>query len=454
MKALELGGWTLKSIIIADDMTGSNVSNSLLAKDGYKVGTISNMDELNVYKEYDALGIHTDSRSVTSKEAYEIVKKKLLKLKNLETSFFTKRIDSTLRGNNGAELDAMMDILDNDVVAVVVPSFPDSGKIVIGNYMLVNGIPLELTDVKNDPTSPVNTSRVINVFKEQTNREIAVISMETVLEGKEAIKDTILAVKENGAEIILIDACTNEDIEIIAKATLESKLKFIAVDPGTFTYYLVKNSKEKGKYKNQQKILFVIGSVSNIAISQIARFRAEHNPYVVRINAKALLDAEKREVEKNRIENVVLSHLKDYEMFLLATMTEKEEKIDLNFEAEKYGLSKQEASTIISKHTADIGNRVAKTLGNTLGGLYTSGGDITKAFLELTGTSGIQIKGEIIPLAVYGTIMGGELHGKSIVTKGGLIGDEYTLSQCAEYLHTKISGRYYEEKVEQELKQI
>lgn len=435
----------MKSIIIADDMTGSNVSNSLLAQDGFTVGTISNMEKLDTYKNYDALGIHTDSRGYTSKEAYDVVKKKMQMLKHLETTFFTKRIDSTLRGNNGSELDAMMDVLDNDEVAIVVPSFPDSGKIVIGNYMLVNGIPLELTDVRNDPTSPIKTSRVINIFREQTNREIAVISMETILEGVEAIKDTILAVKENGAEIILIDACTNEDIDKIAKATLKSKLKFIAVDPGTFTYYLVKNSKDTLKHKNQQKILFIIGSVSNIAISQIARLRAEHNPYVVRINAKALLDTSKREAEKVRIEKRVLNHINDNEMFLLATMTEKEEKINLDIEAKKYGLTKQEASEIISKNTADVGNRVSKALGNTLGGLYTSGGDITKAFLELTGTTGIQIKGEIIPLAVYGTIMGGELHGKAIVTKGGLIGDEYTISQCADYLQTKISGRYYEE---------
>lgn len=435
----------MKSIIVADDMTGSNVSGSLLAKDGFKVGTISNMKELSKYKDYDALGVHTDSRGVSSKEAYDIVSKKMMYLKNLDTSFFTKRIDSTLRGNNGSELDAMMDVLDNDEVAIVVPSFPDSGKIVIGNYMLVNGIPLELTDVKNDPTSPINTSRVINVFKEQTTRDIAVISMETILEGVDAIKETIIAVKNNGAEIIIMDACTNEDIDKIAKATLRSNVNFIAVDPGTFTHYLVKNTKDNQVYKNQQKLLFVIGSVSNIAISQIARFRAEHNPYVVRINAKDLLDDNKRENEKNRITRLILDNLEGNDMFLLATMVEKEDKIDLDLESKRQGLTKHEASTIISQNTANIGTQVAKALGNTLGGLYTSGGDITKSFLELTGTTGIQIKGEIIPLAVYGTIMGGELNGKSIVTKGGLIGDEYTLSECAEYLQTKISGRYYED---------
>lgn len=440
----------MKNIIIADDMTGANVSNSLLAKDGFTVGTISSMKNLNTYENYDTLGVHTDSRGVSSKEAYNIVEKKMEKLKHLEVSFFTKRIDSTLRGNNGAELNAMIDVLNNDELAIVVPAFPDSGKIVIGNYMLVNGVPLERTDVKNDPTSPVKTSRIINIFKEQTNKEVAVISMETVLEGIEAIKDTIYMVKENGAKIVLIDACTNEDIDNISKATLESKLNFIAVDPGPFTYYLAKNSKDSQKYKTQRKILFVIGSVSSITISQIARLRTEHNPYVVQIDARKLLDNNKREAEKKRIEKLVLKHFDNNEMFLLTTMAKEEDKLDLNIECKKYDLTMQQASEIISRNTADIGNRVAIILGDTLGGVYTSGGDITKAFLELTNAVGIKIKNEIIPLAVYGTIIGGELHDKSIVTKGGLIGDQYTLTQCTEYLQTKISDRVYKESELQE----
>jgi len=435
----------MESIIIADDMTGSNVSNSLLAKDGFKVGTISKEEEIVNYENYDTLGIHTDSRGETKTEAYNIVKEKMISLKGTNPNFFTKRIDSTLRGNNGAELDAMMDVLNDDTISIVVPSFPDSEKIVIGNYMLIDDIPLERTDVKNDPTSPVNTSRVINIFKQQTNREIGIISMETILEGKRAIIDTILALKNNGAEIIIVDACTNEDIENIAKATLKSKIRFIAADPGPFTYYLVKNSKENVAVKNRQKMLFIIGSVSKVAISQISRFRAELDPYIVRVDANSLLYDSDREKEKKRVESEILDNINENQMFLIASMVEKEDKLDLGLEAANAGLTKYEASITISQNIADIGNRVAKRMGDILGAVYTSGGDITKAFLELTETVGIQIKDEIIPLAVYGTVIGGKLNKKSIVTKGGLIGDEYTLTECAEYLRTKIADYYYEE---------
>ncbi|MGX7106841.1 four-carbon acid sugar kinase family protein [Hutsoniella sourekii] len=433
----------MKSIIIADDMTGSNVSNSLLAKHGYKVGTVSNSENIENYEDYDALGIHTDSRGISPEDAYDTVYKEMEHLKNLDVKFFNKRIDSTLRGNNGYELNAMLDVLGDDTLGIIVPAFPDSGKIVIGNYMLVDGIPLELTDVKNDPTSPVTTSRVINVFKEQTDREIGVISMETIMLGISAIKDTILALKENGAQLIIIDACTNEDIETIARATLEANVDFVSVDPGPFTYYLVKHSSTVGSEKNKQKMLFVVGSVSTIAISQIARLRAELDPYVVRIDAEKLLYSGKREAEIERVTSKVLSRLDDYSMFLVATMIEKEDKLNLTEAADKAGITPREASALISKNVAIIGEKIASKMGSQLGGVYTSGGDITQAFLELTNTTGIQIKDEIIPLAVYGSIMGGDLDHKAIVTKGGLIGDEFTLVECAEYLETKISSQFY-----------
>lgn len=340
---------------------------------------------------------------------------------------------------------AMLDALDNDEVAIVVPSFPSSGKIVIGNYMLVNGMPLEMTDVKNDPVSPVSSSRVASVLGEQTDKEIGTISMETILLGVESIRGTIQALKDNDVKIIIADACTNEDIENIAAATIESNIKFIAADPGPFTYYLIKKLENQRKVKNQQKLLFVVGTVSTIAIAQIRRLRIDLDPYVVKIDSKKLLYDSTKVEEKERVKNEVINHLNDSEMFLIATMINSEDKLDLGVEAKEAGLTKFEASETISNNIANIGYLIATEMGESLGGVYTSGGDITQAFLEYTQTDGIKIKNEIIPLAVYGTIMGGELAGKSIVTKSGLIGDEYTLVECAEFLMTKIANQFYEE---------
>ncbi len=434
----------MKTIIVADDMTGANVSNSLLAANGYTVATISNNDNIANYQDYDSLGVHTDSRGMTPEEAYATIRKEMESLKDLDVEFFNKRIDSTLRGNNRSELDAMLDVLGEDTVAIVVPSFPDSDKIVIGNYMLVDGVPLEQTDVRNDPTSPVTSTRVIKNFQGDSDRQIGVISMETIMLGKEAIADNIIALFEGGSQIIILDATTNEDIELIAQATLETGLDFVSVDPGPFTYYLVKESSNNVSSKNRQKTLFVIGSVSEVTISQIDRFRADMRPHITRIDTEKLLDDDLRDEEINRVVQRVLEDIDENQMFLISSMIEKEDKLDLKAAADKHGLTVSEASQIISSNIALMGAEIAKQMGDRLGGLYSSGGDITQALLKLTNTTGIQIKDEIIPLAVYGTIRDGDLDNKAIVTKGGLIGDQYTLTQCAQYLQTKITNRYYE----------
>lgn len=436
----------MKALIIADDLTGANVSNSSLAKNGYKVGTINNTTDIKRYENYDALGLHTDSRGISAQEAYQAVQEKMEAVKDLKVGFYNKRIDSTLRGNLGSELDAILDYLPKGTIAIVVAPYPDSGKVVIGDYMLVNGVPLELTDVKNDPTAPVHSSKVSAIFEEQTKRKTAVITVETIMQGKQAITDTMRALKALGAEIIVVDAFTNDDIDVIAQATLAMNQPFVAVDPGPFTYYLVKNSDHTELPKSKQKILFTIGSASSIVIPQIARLRAELAPYVAKIDAVELLYPQRREQEIARVRDLVLSHLEDNHMLLVATMVQKEDKLDLGKVSHEAGISKQQASEIISENVARIGSEIALAMGDELGGLYTSGGDITQAFLERIGTAGIQIKDEVIPLAVYGSIMGGKLDGKAIVTKGGLIGDEYTLFQCAKFLSTKIASNYYVEK--------
>ncbi|PJH64213.1 hypothetical protein, partial [Salmonella enterica] len=80
-----------------------------------------------------------------------------------------------------------------------------------------------------------------------------------------------------------------------------------------------------------------IGSVSKVAISQISRFRAELDPYIVRVDANSLLYDSDREKEKKRVESEILDNLNENQMFLIASMVEKEDKLDLGLEAANAG---------------------------------------------------------------------------------------------------------------------
>jgi len=170
-----------KTIIVADDMTGANVSSSLMAKNGIKVGSLIDSSNLEKYKDFGAFGVHTDSRGISPEEAYQRVYKAVKELDTIQVHFFNKRIDSTLRGNIGKEIDGMLDALNNGETAIVVSAFPSSGKIVVGGNMLVNGKLLEKTDVANDPTSPVTTSVVHSIIEKQTKNNTVMILINAFL---------------------------------------------------------------------------------------------------------------------------------------------------------------------------------------------------------------------------------------------------------------------------------
>lgn len=287
----------MKTVIIADDLTGANDTGAALAKNGLQVATLDVIEDLGDYQDYDALAFHTDSRGVASEEAYRRVNEDTKKVlaAGLKPKFFSKRCDSTLRGNMGSEIDGMLDALPDGTVAMVAPAFPDSDKIIIGDFLLVGGTPVEKTDVANDPTSPVTSSRVSKIIAKQSKKEVAVISLETILEGAAAIEDNIQALVKNSARIICFDTSTNEDLQQIAHAVKNSGLNFITVDPGAFTNAVAAEYTEKEQVKQKQKALFIVGTASGIIVDQLANLKAQFDPLMVKINAEKLLYPDQKE---------------------------------------------------------------------------------------------------------------------------------------------------------------
>lgn len=146
--------------VIADDLTGANATGVRMSKEGIQTATVVQGTLFPFHAENDALVVDTDSRYSHSTLAQKRVRNSINDLTQWGADLFCKRIDSTMRGNIGAELEALLGQLGESARIVVAPSFPDSGRIVIGGYLLVNDVPLEQTDVAQDPVYPINQSCV------------------------------------------------------------------------------------------------------------------------------------------------------------------------------------------------------------------------------------------------------------------------------------------------------
>lgn len=435
----------MKLYVIADDITGANATSVLLAKEGFKCSTFIDSNLLNDEKlsSADVVAISTDSRGVTKEEAYERVKKEVNRVKHLNP-VYTKRIDSTLRGNIGSEIDAILDE-DENSIAVVVASYPDSGRISIGGFLLVNSVPLQNTLVARDPKCPVTNSSVKEIIHTQTKYKVADIQINDVLRGAEFLSRKINLLVDEGNRIIVIDAVTNDEVETIAKASQITNLNVIAVDPGPFTKCLMNAKFGSSQVEQGKKVFFAIGSVSKTTIGQIENLVATKSPVLVKVNPLSLINDDEIDNEIERVLHIIEGKLKENRSNIvgITTTTREDEVLNLSELSKELNMDEEAISVKINIGLAKITELALEISNSSIGALYTSGGDVTMEVMKRLGVEGIDIKDEIIPLAVYGRFIGGKYPNMPAITKGGLIGDKKTLSLCIDYLATKISTQYY-----------
>ena len=435
----------MKLLIIADDLTGANATSVLLAQDGFKSATYldSNSVDSNSINNNDIIAISTNSRGISKNEAYDRVNNEVLKFNN-PNIIFNKRIDSTLRGNIGAEIDAILDNKPNSI-AIVVASYPDSGRISVGGFLLVNSVPLQNTFVSRDPKYPVNNSCIKEIISSQTKYPVANIHINDVLRGYKYLASKIQLLHEEGNRIIVVDAAINNDIKEIAKAAKETSLDIVTVDPGPFTKYYLSQYSDSLNLRQGKKVFFAIGSVTNTTINQIEYLIATKSPALIKVDAVKLLNETNRELEINRVVTVIMQKLEENKTDLIgiSTVTREDEILNLDDIGSKTNLTKEDISIMINKGLATITRLALKNSNNSVGAIYTSGGDVTKEVMESLNVKGIRLKDEVIPLAVYGKFIEGDYPNMPAITKGGLIGDKDTLTKCLDYLLTKISTQYY-----------
>ncbi|WP_336156514.1 four-carbon acid sugar kinase family protein [Fusobacterium polymorphum] len=415
-----------KYIVIADDLTGSNATCSLFKKIGLRAASILKLQG-DINYDVDVISYSTASRGLDKEEAYKKVSEVIKILKNKDVLVYNKRIDSTLRGNIGTEINAMLDNLEDDRIAVVIPSYPDSGRIVVNKTMLVNGVLLENSDAGKDPKTPIKTSCVESLIQKGIKYSSTYFTLSDIEQPiEEIVKKIQEAIKKS--RVLIFDAVNNEDIIKISKAIIHSDINIITVDPGPFTLYYSKELQKKNHL--EKKILMVIGSVTATTKKQIEYILQEEDIFLVKMKVEDFFEKETCLKEIERVIAYIKKGIASYDLFLVTTSPiGDEKKADLQKLAENLNTTVEEISKIIANTLTET---VVKILKETekFEGVYSSGGDITIALLEKLKAIGVEIREEVIPLAAYGRLIGGDFPNLKLVSKGGMVGDEKTIKLC------------------------
>jgi len=428
----------LQCVVVADDLTGGNATGVLLRKLGYPTCTVLNFSQLRAedLERYTCAVFPTDSRSLDPQEAYDRVFSVVRAMNSERMKLFAKRIDSTLRGNLGSETDAMLDALGEDTAAVVAPCFPSAGRILVGGLLLVGTTPLHRTEAAADPIAPVHTSSILQLFERQSRRRCALVTLEDLRQGEEAVTSKLKALYGEGVRVFLVDGASQEDVELTAAAAVASGIPFASVDPGPFTAAAAKRLiAPEQEPKPKGRVLGVIGSVNPVAHRQLEELLRTRRALCEFVRTGKLLEEPERSAEIDRVVDAVLQNCGEHDKVLVVgDGIVPENRLDFA-KLEQKGLSRAAACERVNSGLAEIAVRLLEKGG--FFGLYTNGGDVTVAVTGKLGCAGVALRDEVIPLAACGALFGGKADGLKIVTKGGMAGDTFALCACMDYLLKK-----------------
>lgn len=426
----------MKIGVIADDLTGANATGVRLTKQGFQAGTLVFYDQPPVSDAFQAVCVDTDSRYASKEVAQMRVKKVLHNFQNWGAGIICKRIDSTVRGNIGYEIDTVLNELGEKAIVVVAASYPDSGRITSGGYLLVEGVPVQATDVAKDPVSPLTQSYVPEIVQKQSEYPVSHIGLDTVLKGKEAIFEKLQEHIAASNRIIVMDAVTNEDIDEIANAmAMITDYQLVPADPGPLTAAYAKAFSRESV--SNKKFIVTVGSITTTAGKQLNYLIDKLNARPIYVNAKKLASVtDSWEEEVARTVSRVLEEMDKQEVLIITTNQPGVEQVNLKEIAEQEGTTQDYLAKRIADGLAKITRQTIDQSKYKIGGCFSSGGDVTASLCSIGNVEGIKLTDEVLPLIAYGQFVGGYFHGIPLVTKGGMAGDKRAIYTSVKHLMT------------------
>lgn len=438
--------------IVADDLTGATTVGVLLAHSGLKTAAFFDTQSFTRSdRDYPAMVVSSDSRPLPKAEAQQRVSAAVTLLRQRGAHYFTKRIDTTLRGGIGFEIDAMLEQLPAETVAVVVPAMPQSRRILVGGYSVIDSVALSCTDVARDVRTPVTESWVPGLLAAQTRYRVGYVALSTVMKGEMHIADDLQAQQQSGARVIVVDAITIADVDAIAGAVINLNWNVLAVDPGPFTERLALRRglmREKRdvepRARNaalmQGSVLVVAGSATPVTKRQLGHLIASDRCVChIPVDAELLVDRENAAaIEINRVvlhARECIAKQRDTLFVFESALTGR--LLNLRDEEARFGLAPGEAAENINRGLGCIVREVLNCAAGEVKGVYMTGGDTMVNVLKALDATGIEMLDYVIPQTDMVRIIGGDYNGLICVGKGGLTGPDDVISTIVDRIYSE-----------------
>ena len=410
----------LKLLIIADDLSGA--ADCGIACAGHGLNTVVALGDAAYDTDAEVLSVDGDTRRLDAKDAAAETMRLVQKYVRHNELLLFKKLDSTLRGNIGAELGAMLGALrggarrSKRIVAVFAPAFPAIGRTTTNGRQMVRGMPLEETEIWRRHGMTGNAD--ISTMLATAGMRSAHLPLELIRSSHRGLADAMIEFAKN-ADVLICDAETDEDLRGIADASF-------ALGPGTVwagSAGLARHLPRAAgldrslRYLSEQPLasgptLFVIGSLSGVSREQV-KVLSTASEVVSIVLPPAILLAGSQSPAWRKLDLTLRKALE--------TGLDVVASIGMEPEMAKGPLLSAALAGFVAPHA------------DRAGALVASGGETARAVLQAWGVTGLRLVGELeagLPFSITEKWK----RQLPVLTKAGDFGSPQTLFNCRRFL--------------------
>ena len=388
--------------------------------------------------------INTQSRGMPPEEASARFRALCRDVSAAGGTVWFKKIDSTMRGNVGAELAALHEALAPCVI-VCTPALPEQGRTVRGGVLLVAGEPVMATPYRDEiPTAraAAASSAVIDIVRRQWPgcRAARVPARPS--------RSEIAAAAHGRVDLIVADAASDRDLHALAAAAggvagggrrlvwagAAGLLRALTLAgaPGFEAAPRTERGDPVGSLEpvHRAPLVLVCGSRRILSHGQVDLAAAAVRPLLVRPSAAPGAAASKRWHASGGPEGGAPCSLSAADVVACAANALAGGR-DLFLCAPPLAESAARPSVpvaeMVAADLADLAARALASAGVLPRALLLVGGDTAYACLRRLAIHRLELCGEVEPYVPWGRVLGGSWDGMVLVTKAGGFGDPHTL---------------------------
>ena len=421
--------WQSSVLVIADDFTGANDAGCGFALAGARVNVLFDSQSMSDKQMADVWVVSTDSRAEEPTEAAKRVSQALKHgIKVPSQDWIFKKIDSTLRGNLGAEVEAAL-LQSGSNLALIAPAVPKLGRITRNGECYIHGMRLTETEFASDPKTPVSSAVIKERLAEQSNLPCAVLDLEQV-RGPQLLA-LLQQASSKGPCYLVVDAEQDEDLLRVVQAAASLSQRPVLVGAAGLSDAL-SNFLSTPRCRS---VLAVVGSMSEISQRQIAHLQQQRTVCLVDVDISELFMTPSWPQRESWCQSVIQA-LSAGQHCVIRTCQNHQQRDHIAALCEQHQVNRAQLGEEICHLLAQLVRDVLQS--KKPDGLYLSGGDVAIAVARGLGATGFQIAGQIAGCVPWGRLLN-VADPLLVMTRAGGFGDENTLTEVIRFIEEKSS---------------